>query len=194
MRFFKKIATGVDVKGIMAELTANPQLWGQHSIRKTAPGSPHTGMTDIWVRYNDVAPYEASGDYRGFNDQHIPIWYPAWDALPSLQPLVFALSSAVRGEMIGGVLITKIPPGGRIERHTDSSWHVDYFDKFYLSLQSAPGAIFGCEHDGETEILNPEIGDIWRFDNRMLHWVVNDSPVDRITCIICIHTEVFQNG
>jgi hypothetical protein len=186
VKHFQKIAEGIDVSGINAELAANPHLWDQHRIRKTADGTPHSRMSDIWVRYNDVAPYEASGDYRGFNDAHIPVWYEAYDALPSLRPVMFGLMARMHGEMLGGVLITRIPPGEGIARHTDSSWHVDYFEKFYLSLESAPGADFCCEHDGVTERLNPAPGDIYLFDNHKPHWVENQSERDRVTAIICI--------
>lgn len=186
MRHFQKVAEGIDVSQVNAQLAENPHLWDQHSIRKTAPGTPHSRMSDIWVRYNDVAPYEASGNYAGFNDAHIPVWYEAFYALPALQPIIRELACRVGCEMLGGVLITRIPPGEGIARHTDSSWHVDYFEKFYLSLQSAPGSDFCCEHDGVTERLNPAPGEIYLFDNHKTHWVENNSDTDRVTAIICI--------
>jgi hypothetical protein len=188
MKRFLHIADGIDVSGINAGLEAHPELWDAHTIRKTAPGTPHSRMSDIWVRYNDVRPFRDAGDYRGFNDAHIPVWYPAWDAIPALRPVVFGLMSAVQGEMLGGVLITRIPSGMGIDPHVDKSWHVDYYDKFYISLKAAPGARFHTE----GEHIEPEVGDIWRFDNRLSHWVVNDSDQDRITLIVCIRTDIFQ--
>lgn len=184
---FIKVAEGVDVSRVMAELDANPQLWNEHAVRKEYAGTPHSRMSDIWVRYNDYKNF--TGDLDAFNEAHIPVWYPAWGKLPSLHPIVHGLMSIVDGEMIGGVLITKIPPGEKILPHADKSWHVDYFSKFYLSLQSAPGAVFGCEHRGVREVITPATGECWLFDNRKTHWVENNSDVDRITCIICIHTE-----
>jgi Aspartyl/Asparaginyl beta-hydroxylase len=188
MRHFELIATGVDVSGVLAELEAAPHLWNAHRRRKDADGTPHAGMDDIWVRYNDCTHAQATDDWTGFNDAHVPVWYPAWDALPNLKPIVFGLMARVEGEMIGGVLITRIPPGGRIDPHTDAGWHVEYYDKFYLSLQSAPGAKFGCDHDGVIEELDPKPGEIWLFDNRKMHWVQNDSTEDRVTLIVCIRT------
>lgn len=189
MQHFQKIAEGIDVAPVMAQLAEHPELWNAHTIRKTAPGTPHSQMSDIFVRYNDVTSFEAKGDYAGFNDIHVPVWYPSWRALPALRPIVFGLMSFVEGEMLGGVLITRIPPGCGIDRHRDDSWHVRTFEKFYVSVQSAPGAIFGCEHDGVIEELEPKTGECWLFDNKKTHWVENRSNVERITLIVCIRRE-----
>lgn len=173
---------------LQRQLADNPQLWDQFTIRKTAPGTPHGRMSDIWVRYNDVRPFLETGDYRQFNDPHLPIWYPAWEVLTSLRPIVFDLMTGVAGEMLGGVLITRIPHGMGIDPHVDAGWHVNYFDKFYVAVESAPGAEFHTT----GEALCPAVGSIWRFDNRNNHWVVNNSGQDRITLIVCIHTDKFK--
>lgn len=192
MKHFTHIASGIDVGPLLAQLQDHPELWDAYPLRRTGKGTPHTGMTDIFVRYNNIEPFIAKNDFRGFNDEHVPVWYPAWEKLPALRPIVFGLMAAVEGEMLGGVLITKIETGKGIERHIDSGWHVGYFDKFYVSLKSEPGADFCCEVDGEVETLNPRPGEIWRFDNRKPHWVANASGADRITLIVCIRTELFQ--
>lgn len=189
MKHFSKIYDGVDVAPLMAEIDANPQLWDAYNTRRTGKWTPHSGMTDIWVRYNDITPYLEAGNMAGFNDPHLPVWYPAFDALPSLKPILFELMAKVEGEMLGGVLITRIPPGGGIDPHIDKNWHVDYFDKYYISLQSAEGANFCCDHDGVLEKLSPKVGECWLFDNRKNHWVENNSNQDRITLIICVRTK-----
>jgi hypothetical protein len=187
VKHFALISEGIDVAPLLAQLAANPALWGANSLRKRAD-SPHLGMDDIWVRYNDVA---RLADPKRFNDEHVPVWYPAWDILPALRPIVFDLMARVQGEMIGGILITRIQPGHGIASHTDEGWHVEYFDKFYLSLKSESGAKFICEAD-EGETLEPKPGEIWRFDNRKSHRVENDSGAERMTLIVCIRTDLFR--
>ena len=187
MKHFDLISRNVDVAPLMAQLDAHPELWDARPERRTAEGTPHAGMRDIWVRYNAI---EKLGP--AFNDEHVPVWYPAWEALPALRPIVMGLMAKVEGEMLGGVLITKIPPGAKIDKHVDLGWHVDYYQKFYVSLQSAPGAMFGCE-SGEveypTEYIEPKTGEVWLFDNHTPHWVENNSTIDRITLIVCIRTD-----
>lgn len=195
MRHFQQIANGIDVSGVMAELADDPSLWNEHQIRRTAPGTPHRTSSDIWVRYRDVAPYEnGERPWSEFNDIHVPVWYPAWKALPSLRPIIFALMAKVEGEMLGGILITRIAPGGRIEPHSDFSWHVDAFEKFYVTIQGQTGARFHCEHEGHYEFIEPKNGECWLFNNKKKHWVTNDSEQCRITLIICIRREQTDNS
>lgn len=189
MKHFYKVSENINVESLNAEIENNPDLWDENSLRRTAPNTPHSGMSDIWVRYNNITPYLERKDLTGFNDPHIPVWYSAFNKLPSLKPIIFDLMAKVEGEMLGGVLITRIPPGQRIAPHTDSSWHVDYFDKYYISLKSAEGAEFCCDHNDLVERLNPKVGDCWLFDNHKNHWVENNSDQDRITLIVCIRTQ-----
>ena len=191
-KYFLKIAEGLDIAPLMAELEAQPELWDQHEWRKKIPGGPHSQMTDIWIRYNDIRPYQAKGDYRGFTGEHDSVWYPAYAKLPALRGLIYPLMAMVEGERLGGVLITRIPPGHGIGAHVDAGWHVEYYDKFYISLKSAPGAKFICHH-GAGEVLEPAPGECWRFDNRFMHSVKNESTADRITLIVCIRTQRYQD-
>jgi len=188
LKLFQKLPYTVDVSEINRQLAEHPELWDGNPFRRTAAGSAHTEMRDIWVRYNDASKYLAKGSFAGFNDEHVPVWYPAWSKVPSLRPVIFDLMARVEGEMLGGVLITRIPHGKGIAPHVDKSWHVDYYDKFYISLQAGPGAKF-CSED---ESIEPEVGDVWRFDNRHEHWVTNESGQDRVTLIVCIRTDKFK--
>lgn len=173
---------------MQAELNAHPALWNQNPYRKIVKDSPHAAMTDIWLRYRPLNELTTPAAYR---EPHLPVWYPAADVLPSVKPILFGLMAHVDGEMLCGVLITRIPPGAGIDLHADDGWHVDYTEKFYLSVQSAPGARFCCETEEGSECIEPKTGEIWLFDNRKPHCVRNDSPVDRITLIACIRTSLF---
>jgi quercetin dioxygenase-like cupin family protein len=132
-------------------------------------------MSDIWVRYNDI---KNLGEK--FNDEHDSVWYPVAKRIPEVFPIVFGIMSAVSGERLGGVLITKLPPGGKIERHTDHGWHARYYDKYYVGIQT--GGVFGFE-DGD---IRSNEGDVYWFDNSIPHWVINDSDKDRVSLIVCI--------
>ncbi len=188
MNNFLKLAEGIDVMPLFLELQRQPHLWDQVRYRKDGKDTPHSEMSDVWIRYNDIRPYQERGDYSGLNDSHEAIWYPAYYALPSLRPLIFGLMARVEGERLGGIWITRIPAGSKIAKHTDSGWHVETFEKFYLSLESEPGAEFYCE----DEMICPKAGDLYWFDNRRMHWIDNRSSGNRTTLIICIQCHKFR--
>jgi hypothetical protein len=179
------IADGFDVEPIRQSLSEQPELFGLHRQRAQFYMSPHSGMSDIWVRYNDIANYKSLEDMSTFNDRHESVWYPSASRINGLRSLIFKLMQHVEGERLGGILITKVPPGGSIAAHTDAGWHAEYYSKFYVPIQNDPGARF-CFTDG---VIEPNLGEIYWFDNSVVHWVENNSNKDRIAMIVCIKTD-----
>lgn len=175
-----KIAEGMDVMPLVLQIERHPELWNEHTPRTESYASPHTKIDDIWLRYNDWQNYD--GDMAAFNDVHDSVWYPSAHKLPAVRDLVFPIMARVQGERLGGVLISRIPPGGQVAPHVDGGWHADYYTKYAVQLKSAPGQAFCFE----GEHLEPKPGDVYWFDNGHTHWVVNDSDQERMTLIICI--------
>jgi quercetin dioxygenase-like cupin family protein len=169
----QKIGDGVDVGPLLWALQANPHLWNQNTARTADPTSPHYGVDDIWVRY-------AAPGVDG-SEPHDSVWHPCADALP-VREIAMRLMAFVGGERLGGILITRIPPGGEVKPHTDPGWHARYYEKFAVQVASAPGQSFCFE----GEQLESRPGDIYWFDNSHTHWVTNPTPHERITLICCI--------
>jgi len=183
---FKKILSGLNVEPIRRSLLSKPQWWDQIPQRRIGQGSPHSEMTDIWVRFGDVS----SGDFSILGREHDSVWYPCAELLPDVKRLAFDVMEAVDGERLGGILITKLPPGGRIHPHSDSGWHAEYYEKFYVAISAPDKSVFGFD-GGEIIADN---GDCWLFRNNATHWVINDSDQDRISMIICIKTDKFRSA
>lgn len=184
MTNFLKIAEGIDVVPLQLALARQPELFDRYSERRTAPGSPHSQMTDIWLRYNDRRTADASGDFSKINDRHESVWYPDAARLPEAVDLAFQVMALARGEQLGGILITKLPAGGVIEPHTDAGWHAATYDKFYLAVQTPPNALFKFP-DGD---IHARDGDLWWFRNDVTHAVTNGGPGDRIAMVVCVKT------
>lgn len=178
MRNFLKVVEGLDVLPLLLSLQRQPELWGKNALRKEAPGSPHAEMTDIWVRFAEKE--------EDFPKPHFATWYPAYHALPQLRQIIFALMARVEATHLGGVLITRIPPGGVIQPHADAGWHPEFYNcKLYVVLASNPKCIFRVED--ETASMRP--GDVWRIDNTKEHEVVNAGDTERMTLIICMRCD-----
>jgi quercetin dioxygenase-like cupin family protein len=170
----KLLERGVNVHSIYWALLANPQLWNQHTARTESPNSPHHRLDDIWVRFGDEK------DARS-GLPHFAKWHESADVL-GVKPFLRNLMHAVGGDIMGGVLITRIPPGATCKQHTDEGWHALHYQKYAVQITSAPGQKF-C-FDGEELETRP--GDVFWFNNQHLHWVENQTNYERITMIACI--------
>lgn len=173
----QRIAEGLRVAPVLWALQEHPELWNEHKARTEDPLSPHHGLDDIWVRYGDP---ERAVDGQP-HDSH---WYPSADVL-GVKALCLDVMRAVDGVEMGGVLITRIPPGKSVKPHTDPGWHARSYDKFAVQITSAPGQKFCFE----GEELETRPGDLFTFDNSHTHWVVNPTNYERITMIVCIRVE-----
>jgi hypothetical protein len=185
---FKLATSGLEVLPLQRALQAQPALFGLRDQRTRAyqgQQSPHK-MSDIWARFNAWENVVADWDKARF-EPHESVWYPEAAKIPQVRPIVFDLMRIVEGEKLGAVLITKVPPGGRIESHVDGGWHALHYSKFYVPIQNGKGAVF-CWEDG---CIDPALGEAYWFVNQTPHWVINDSDEDRIAMIVCIKTSLF---
>ena len=166
-----------DVSTLAGQLDAS-KAWNRYNPRREQ--YVHRSIDDIWARYNPWRNF--NGDLARFNEPHESEWYPEIEDIPSLKPVVFDVMRAVEGERLGGVLITRVHPGGRVEPHIDGGWHASYYGKFAVQVKGNAEQSF-CFKDARLSAMP---GELYTFDNSRLHWVNNDSESERITLIICI--------
>lgn len=179
MKNFLMIADHIDVLPLLHAVQRQPDLWNQNRLRTTHPGTPHTEISDIWLRFNELPRDE---EMAKILDEHESVNYPAMFALPESRALIYGLMSRLQGERLGRCLVTKLPPGGRIASHVDGGSHAAYYDRYHVVLQSLPGSLFRC--GDETIHMKP--GEVWWFDNAVEHEVINNSADDRIHLIVDI--------
>jgi quercetin dioxygenase-like cupin family protein len=165
------------VAPILWKLQSHPELWNQYTARTASADSPHHGLDDIWARFGDVG-HAVDGQ------AHQSRWYPAAELL-GIKQMCHDLMHMVDGVELGGVLITRIPPGAKCRPHVDPGWHARNYEKFAVQIASAPGQEFCFE--GESLETRP--GDVFWFDNQHLHWVDNPTQYERVTMIVCIRKE-----
>jgi hypothetical protein len=174
VRFFAKIAEGIDVIPILNALAVRPDLWNEHDLRTTHPQSPHKAVDDILCLFNYMDDPEAV-----VNDLDV-VPYRAWDEIPGLKSMVLDLMRRVDGGRLGRVMITRLAPGDVIEPHIDQGAPAEYYSRYHVALQSLPGAY---NHSG-NETVTYRMGEMWWFDNRAMHSVVNNSTDDRIVIVM----------
>lgn len=169
------LASGINVMHLQLQLKRNPQLWNTRTERTQSPESPHREVSDIWLRYS-------GGAFEDSRKPHESVWFDSADLLSEVKKHARHVMTLVQGDALGGILITRIPPGGKVYPHVDGGWNAETFDKFALQIASHQQQAF-CYADGQ-HVTMP--GDLYWFNNQESHWVINDSPVERITMIVCV--------
>lgn len=158
-------------------------VWDRHKLRTEQ--YVHSDVSDIWVRFH---PWEEDLSLEQFNEPHESVWYPiAWE-MPELMDLALAVwrkavTERQKSMKLGGVLITQIPPGGRVQEHVDHGWHARNYDvKHALQIMGHEDQAFCFK----GHRLSAQCGEAYEFDNSQSHWVENNSIFPRITMIVCM--------
>lgn len=184
MNHFTQIGT-IDVLPLLLQIERHPELWNQNKARTTLPGSAHTEISDIWLRWRPPAELVSGESY---NEKFAELeWYPAMAALPAARQILMEIMTRVGGTALGGSLITRIPPGGAVKPHSDAmAWHANYYTtKVYTTIKSNPNCVNWTA--GESLVMKP--GEVWTFDNIKEHAVYNEGGDDRITMMCAIRCD-----
>ncbi len=184
MRYFHKIAEGVQVGALAHAVTRNGHLWNENTFRTTFPNTPHAGVDDIWLRFSDPEKCTTTSNIIG-DDK--PIWWPAAQLFPEAKPIILDLMRGTSAYELGRVLITRLPPGGRILGHRDDAGdYVNLRDiaRYHVVLQGLPGSLYHCGN----ETVCMRTGEIWWFNAHELHAVENNSVDDRIHLLVDVRT------
>jgi hypothetical protein len=175
------ITSGFDVSPLIRQLEENPGLWDEHTLRTARYNTPHNAVSDIWVRFNAWENFYGDA-YKFTMEPHESVWYPCIAKIPAAWSLARKVIRYTGLRTLGGVLITRIPPHGEVKPHIDSGWHAEKYEKFAIQVKGNKDQSFKFE-DGELSAMP---GDLYTFNNSMLHWVENNSDEERITIIFCL--------
>ena len=186
MRHFHKI--GNTNVGRLAASISRQDLWHDDTYLRDYPQGPFGEVDSIILRFPARSVHEteqALAEHMLHWDQHECHDLPAYAKLPEAYPLVMDLMGFVRGERLGRVMINRLKPGGRIFPHADTPVHAEYWTRHHICIQGSAGCIFRCA----DEQIIMQTGDIWQFDNRLEHEVVNNGSLDRISMVVDIRTK-----
>lgn len=180
MKHFLLISVGLDILPLLYAVSRQPQLWDQHPLRTSFPGSPHAEVSDILLRFQVP---EVGASVQTINANHESVPYPAWWVLPEARPLVFGLMGRVSATRLGRVLLTRLRPGCRIPPHVDSAPHSVYYARHHITLCTPPECYFRVE----DEVITMRPGECWLVANSKEHTVWNDGTTERIVLIVDTH-------
>lgn len=178
----------VDTTRLLLAIKRQPELWKEDTFLRDYPQAPFGEVESIMLRFPEKRVFEQEEELERYKqgehffDQHESVDYPPYALLPEARPMVMALMAYVQGERLGRVMINKIAPSGRIFPHADTPEHTDYYTRFHIVLQSGAGCIIRAG----DEQLDMRTGDVFWFNNKLEHEVVNNSNLDRISMVVDI--------
>lgn len=187
MRNFMQIAGGVDVLPLNLAIKRQPELWLEDTYLRDYPQGPFGDCESIMLRFpvkSVVDTEKELQDVLSKYDQHENVDYPSYKLLHEARPLIMNLMARVGGERLGRCIVNKIKPGGRIFPHADTPSHAEYYSRFHIVLQSSQGVVF---RSGDEQVYMAQ-GDVWWFNNKLEHEVINNSAIDRIHLVVDIRT------
>jgi aspartyl/asparaginyl beta-hydroxylase (cupin superfamily) len=155
MERFVKIADGLDVASVLAELARSPEYW----LRLNQDESEYIPLLCV----NDSRLLEAE----------LP---EVWRLIDRLRD-VAAAELGDRGALVH-CRVGRIPHGGGLAPHFDGLNGVTE-RRYQLALQSEAGAEITV--GGESKCLRP--GEAWQIDVSQVHSVSNTSGTDRIVIL-----------
>lgn len=190
MKHFYRLAQGIDVTSLMLAIHRHAKVsdvWKEDTYLRDYPQGPFGEIESIILRFPPRSVHqteEALASHLANFDQHENVDQPVYKLFPEARPIVFGLMASVNGERLGRVIINKVAPGGRIYPHADTPDHAEYWDRFHVVLKSSPGVVFRAD----DESVYMATGEVWWFDNKQVHEVINNSAQDRIHMVVDIRT------
>lgn len=180
----------IDPAPLLAKLSEHPEIWDMEQERQRHPGSPHAQAQAIFLRWAERRELYEDRVQAVFRDLDA-VDYPASKILMPEAGVVTRAVLSFLGDMeaeIGRVMITKLPPKGRITAHMDEGLYADHYDRFHVCLQGDAGNLYYC---GGTS-LNPAPGDAFWFNHKLTHHVENQGDVNRIHLILDIVAPAYR--
>ncbi len=191
MQHFHFLAHGADVNPLMLAIRRHPDLWQEDTFLRHYPQGPFGQTETIMLRFPEKVEGLTKEQIEAYkqnqlagHDQYEAVDYPAYAQLHEARPLVMNLMARVQGERLGRVMINKVAPGGRIFAHADTPEQTRYYTRFHIVLHGLPGAVLKA---GDEQI-NMNTGDVFWFDNKQIHEVINNSADDRVSMVVDIRT------
>jgi hypothetical protein len=158
---FRLIKAGIDVQALFAEIEEEA-LW-------TTSRSKHVHEHRETISFHLTLAVPMPGvAYKNIRKHAPTVW---WNRVPSITSWLEAYCRGVE-RPLAQAMIARLNPSGRIYPHADAGDFYRGRDRHHLVLSSPSGCQFRC---GDEQIIMRE-GELWWFNNSLVHQVVNLSP------------------
>ena len=170
---FRRLAQSIDVTPILAEIRASRELWYLNQVRRqTVRDQAETN--NIALR-RGVTPDDKS---VSLDDSQRVEETKNWARFPHTTALLTKFAGHEQGELARAMLV-RLKPQGRVLSHVDRGAYYACRDRYHLVIQSPGGSEMGAGGEWATF----QAGDLWCFNNKVVHEALNRSTDWRVHLI-----------
>lgn len=165
-----EVIANVPVLDAARELAAvPPPIWDEFSVRASYPGSAHTDTRAILYR-------GPSSFAHAFNPRaERSVRYPG---LTGVRRLVNSVLEHLPVRDVGNIIIADLKPGGEITPHIDEGAYAEHYDRLHIAVTGE------CVFCVGGQPHRPKAGDVFLFNHRRMHYVINPFPESRTHIIV----------
>jgi hypothetical protein len=170
---FRRVAASIDVSPILAEIRANRGLWYVDQVRQqTVRAQAETNSISL---RRGVTPADKS---VSLEDTQRVAETKNWQRFPSTTELMTRFAADEQGELARAMLV-RLKPQGRVLSHIDRGAYYARRDRYHLVIHS----VGGSEMISGSECAVFQAGELWCFNNKVVHEAFNHSNDWRIHLI-----------
>lgn len=164
----------VDIRQLLAELDATRAYWWQvYTARKhNIAHHQHTWAFLLRTHTNRTANYHAADGVH----ESVPSVYAK--RFPVLLKAILGLADEL-AVGLGRVAVVMMQPYAEVYRHFDQETHLQGRNRYHLVLKAGKENLL----ESGDEVVNARPGQLWFFDNKVMHRAENRSPVPRVHVI-----------
>ena len=173
---FGRLQEKLDVTPFLQEIDAAPQNWTINSRRKNIEVQKNTDS--IPLRAAQYTPVAAASTDELVNDIQESAATRLAPQYPRLMSFLAAFSNTVGKGKLSRAMIVRLSPKMQVGRHWDAGYYYLCRDRYHLVLRSS-GSKMECGGIGSIW----HVGELWWFNNNLLHSALNEGDDWRIHVI-----------
>jgi len=195
MKYFKFIGN-VDVAAALAEIEAADYSFRPHTMRPEESPPLREGKS-IHLRIHDkdtkLGDISAAHGAKELADKMLnAVDCQNMERLPETAKLIKLVASMLPPGVIGRSYVAKMVPGGKIYPHIDPGKYFELHDRYHIVIKTNIGVSFSCGNEGDIETVRFDQGELWVFNNKVIHWAANNGDTDRIHIIMDYRSDTLQ--
>lgn len=169
LHYFQRYKVALDTRPLRQELERSRQYWCYNAERQNDFVAQREARGVFLINADTgLESGISAGNVQACNFVDVAQNFP-------IMMLLLEEFAAERRAILQRTLVVRIQPHGRVYPHIDSGAYYDTRDRYHLVLDSRHGSVLSAGDHSVPETVTMLQGELWWFDNRVVHWSDNSS-------------------